>query len=115
MAFLPGEPIAREIPLLFFFPPGAETGRACQGDTGFRCEDQSRIAGVCREIRCLAALELMLCSSSAAGRILFVRPARELARRSNSLRCDKVYCAAHSAITLWSLSCAISQVPASPT
>src|SRR6267154_3588055 len=61
MAFLPGEPIAREIPLLFFFP-GRPT-RASHGGTGFRCEDQSRIAGVCREIRCLAALELTLCSS----------------------------------------------------
>jgi hypothetical protein len=62
MAFLPGEPIAMEIPLLFFFPLG-RPGQALHGGTGFRCEDQSRIAGVCREIRCLAALELTLCSS----------------------------------------------------
>src|SRR6266571_4746762 len=38
-------------------------GKALHGGTGFRCDDQIRIAGVCREIRCLAALELTLCSS----------------------------------------------------
>ena len=62
MAFLPGEPIAMEIPLLFFLP-AEEAGQALHGGTGFRCDNQSRIAGVCREIRCLAALELTLCSS----------------------------------------------------
>src|SRR5260370_25304263 len=37
--------------------------QALHGGMGFRCEDQIRIAGVCREIRCLAALELTLWSS----------------------------------------------------
>src|SRR6266480_2660893 len=59
----------------FFFPP-RRPGQALYGGTGFRCEDQSRIAGVCREIRCLAALELTLCSSRRQDEL--IRPAASL-------------------------------------
>jgi hypothetical protein len=40
---------------VFFFAAGqaekASAKKALQGGAGFRCGDQSRIAGVCREIR----------------------------------------------------------------
>jgi hypothetical protein len=52
-----------EIPLLFFFLPAGQAETALHGGTAFRWDDQSRIAGVCREIRCLGELELTLCSS----------------------------------------------------
>jgi hypothetical protein len=71
MAFLPVEPIAREIPLLFFFPPGRPK-RAVRGGTDFvvriRAELPASVekSGAWRR-RTNVVLKL------AAGRILFVR------------------------------------------
>jgi hypothetical protein len=40
--------------LLFFFAAGQAGNGACEAQRRFRFDDQSRIAGICREIRRLA-------------------------------------------------------------
>src|SRR6266852_4973482 len=91
MAFLPGEPIAMEIPLLFFFPPGRPR-QALPGGMGFRCEDQSRIAAVCREIRRLAALELTLCSNWRQDEFFLFALLANCRGGVNPLLADEKYC-----------------------
>jgi len=72
MAFLPGEPIAMEIPLLFFFPPGQAENRPYAAVWDFVVRIRAELlasvekSGACRR-RTNVVLKL------AAGRILFVR------------------------------------------
>jgi hypothetical protein len=50
---------AGNLVVIFFFAAW-RAGMARYGAAGFRFDDQSRIAGVCREIRCLRRLVLTL-------------------------------------------------------
>src|SRR5712664_1232289 len=80
MAFLPGEPIAREIPLLFFFPPGGRNGPST-AVRDFVVRIRAELpASVEKSGAWRPRTNVVL--TPAAGRILFVRPAHELSRRS---------------------------------
>src|SRR6266481_7560229 len=79
MAFLPGEPMAMEIPLLFFFPPG-RTIRASRGRWGISLRGSEQNCWRLSRNQALAGIELMLCSSRRQDEFFLF--ARELARGS---------------------------------
>jgi hypothetical protein len=49
--------------VVFFFAAGQAGNGPCEALRRFRCDDQIRIAGTCREIRPVRALELTLCAN----------------------------------------------------
>src|SRR5260370_5443583 len=79
MAFLPVEPMAREIPLLFFFPPGqANTGLSQRWGISLRRSEQN-----CWRLsrnQALGGVELMSCSRWRQDEFFLF--ARDLARGS---------------------------------
>ena len=81
MAFLPGEPIAMEIPLLFFLPAEEGRGRPYAAVRDFVVRIRAELLASV-ENQVLGGPRTNVVLKLAAGRIVFVRPDRELSRRS---------------------------------